>query len=171
MYGTDLYSKLFCAFSDIGGGESSSSSSKIKYCNSTAQVVCDKAPLSASQSAVIASVPHLCAPSINSAKKLSEKPICKELNHSLEHGVARPHPRRIKKKHKKKRANPYTHAVVSFGSCIQYRSVSRAVRWAAAETERAHACLINIFFELQSKQPFIFLNSISSVDVWRLIYV
>lgn len=53
------------------------STSKTKYPSSAVQVVCDKAVLSASKSAVIASVPHLWAPSLNSAKKLLEKPFAR----------------------------------------------------------------------------------------------
>lgn len=53
MYSTDLYSALLCVFGHF------KNTSKIEYRSSTVQVVCDKALLSASELAVIASVLHL----------------------------------------------------------------------------------------------------------------
>lgn len=74
LYVTVSYLVLLCvcAFFSV-----CASTSKTEYPSSAVQVVCDKAVLSASKSAVIASVPHLWAPSLNSAKKLLEKPFAR----------------------------------------------------------------------------------------------
>lgn len=142
---------------------------KIEYPSSTVQVVCDKAILSGSESAVIASVPHLWALSLNSAKELLERPICTELNHSLEQRVAWPD-RQEDKKQKKSQVVSLQLGTCAYSVWLDHIQVAFEMLPQRQRSRSAHECLINIF-NVQSKQAFLFLESISSADVWRLIYV